>query len=101
MTGVMRAVLGVMAEAVGVMQAVLGVMAVTLGVMHAAVGVMAVALGVMSAAMVAAALRHPYGQNAPVSATLAKRPLGFLYSFTAPVCVSVTVRVYSTFDSAP
>jgi CubicO group peptidase (beta-lactamase class C family) len=40
-------------------------------------------------------------QNASVSATLANLPLGFVYRFCVPVCRSVTVSVYSTFDKAP
>ena len=40
-------------------------------------------------------------QNAEVSATLARVPLALRYVFTVPVCVSVTVIVYWTFESAP
>jgi hypothetical protein len=40
-------------------------------------------------------------QKAAVSATLARVPNGLKYVFTVPVCVSVTVIVYSTFESAP
>ena len=45
--------------------------------------------------------RDELHQNAPVSPALPKRPAGFLYSLTEPVCVSVTVIVYSTLDRAP
>ncbi len=40
-------------------------------------------------------------QNADVSAPLASCPCGLTYVFIAPVSVSVTVIVYSTFDRAP
>ncbi len=43
----------------------------------------------------------PAGSNAFVSPTDANWPEGLTYCFRDPVAVSVTVRVYSTFDSAP